>query len=364
MNKNGLSFLRAPGKLIQVGMTVGQSRYRAELDELRLAVIAQWPQMMRSRDYLLSELRDSLAKASQETDGVVCLYYKVRSQGKIALYLEFANTNSLDALVNPAIIERCREQIPLLCWLMRNQAGAETGWENLTQSTLISGTHSVDGFGLARLTSRSTFAPWGSVIVTPESLFPDILTDPTSAEKDHYLYLAASRVFDQIERGVPAEDVQVFWSHEVEASIRENTPIISASVATHTRGRVWITVCAAVIAGFLGSWFITNQVKSSAASRGSGSSNSSREMKFFLWDRPDLTATPAKMQGPVEAKPSPTKALEEPKVDRAEIQKAEDVAKKRSDALKALGLANAGSAAQDQEAARRADALKALTGGK
>ena len=363
MSKNGLSFLRAPGKLIQVGMTVGQSRYRNELDGLRLSVISQWPQMMRSSTHLMTEFHEALLPAS-EGEGVFCLYLKVRNQGKISLYLEFANSNSLDAILNPSIMEHCRQQIPLLCWLLRNQPGAETGWEQLTHSTLISGTNAVESFGLAKVIAPGTFSPWGSVIVTAESLFPDILTDLSSAEKDHFFYLAASRLFDQIDRGVVAEEVEVLWSHDLEASIRENTPIISDVVHVHSRGRVWATMAAAIIAGFLGSWFVTNEVKSAVSTHRTQSSSTSREMKFFLWNR-HPAAKELKAEKVEWLKPSPPKSLEVPKTE-AKMQgpKTEEVTKKRTDAMNALGLQVSSPTAPSEQEARRADALKALTDGK
>ena len=355
MHNKGITYLRAPGKLIQVGVTTGQSLYRAELDNLRLAAISQWPQIMRNRPEATQELSVAVAKAKNYPDGVICLYLQMSNQGKPSVYVEYLNVNLLDSMVDPALVEKSKEQIPLLCWLLQKQLNGPTGWEHLTTTSISSGTHAVDGFGAARLSPTASFAPWGSAIVTAENTFPDILADPSIAEKDYLIYLQTSKLFQQLERPGGEDEVPILWAQASKSYDEGSINIVSAEeVGSQNRRRMLIGVAAAVVISFVGSYLISSSARSQAAPRISGAPEVQKEMKFFLWNKPAVKPEPKVLVAVPGLKQVLTKRVDG--TEAAPLLKPEDAAKKRADSLQALGLSQ-----PSDEEKRKAEALKALT---
>ena len=362
MNNKGMTYLRAPGKLIQVGVTVGQTLHRSELDTLRLAAVSQWPQIMRNRTESAQDITSAVEKAKHYPDGVICLYLQITNVGKRSLYLEYLNVNLLDSMTDMALIEKSREQIPLLCWLLQKQPNAATGWENLTTTTIVSGAHIVDGFGAARLSPTASFAPWGSAIVTAESVFPDLLADPSIAEKDYLIYLQTSKLFEQLERTTTTkkeDEIPILWSQTKQNYDESSINIVSGEDEDgQSRRKMLIGVAAAVVVSFIGSWMISNSTRAQGAIRVSPP-EVQREMKFFLWNRPaakvepKATPIPTARVLPVTAKPAVEVASPSPKP--------EDTARRRAEALQALGLGQTNGVSEEE---KRKEALQALTNGK
>ena len=362
MNNKGMTYLRAPGKLIQVGVTVGQTLHRNELDTLRLAAVSQWPQIMRNRADSAKELTSAVEKAKHYPDGVICLYLQIANVGKRSLYLEYLNVNLLDSMTDPALIEKSKEQIPLLCWLLKKQLNAATGWENLTTTTIVSGSHVVDGFGAARLSPTASFAPWGSAIVTAESVFPDLLADPSIAEKDYLIYVQTSKIFEQLERTATIkkeDEIPILWSQTNQNYDESSINFVSGEDRDgQSRRKMLVGVAAAVVVSFIGSWMISNSTRAQGSIRVSPP-EVQREMKFFLWNRPAAAvATKATPIPTAKALPTPAKpALEV----TAPSPKPEDSSRRRAEALQALGLGQTNGAPEEE---KRKEALKALTNGK
>ena len=363
MHAKGLTYLRAPGKLIQVGVTTGQSLYRAELDEMRLAVISQWPQLMRNRADTAQELSLAVEKAKHFPDGVICLYFQVIHNSKPSIYVEYINVNLLESMGAPALIEKSRTQIPLFCWLLQKQLNGPTGWEHLTNSAILSGGHAVGGFGAARLYPASSFAPWGSALVTQENVFPDLLTDQSIAEKDYLVYLHTSKLFDQLRQQGGEGDIPILWSQS-SRQYEEGSAnlVLTEDSGAGSRRKMLILVAAAVLVSFIGSWMISTSTRTQAAPRMSGAPEVAKEMQFFLWNRPTPKPEVKPIQAPQAPKFVPAKKTE---IDNAAIQRAEqeqqarqqeEAARKKSEALKALGLSQSG----DDEK-KKSEALKALT---
>ncbi len=361
MNNKGMTYLRAPGKLIQVGVTVGQKLHRNELDTLRLAAISQWPQIMRNRTESTQELTSAVEKAKHYPDGVICLYLQIANLGKRSLYVEYLNVNLLSSMTDPALIEKSREQIPLLCWLLQKQLNAATGWENLTTTTIVSGAHVVDGFGAARLSPTASFAPWGSAIVTAENVFPDLLADPSIAEKDYLIYVQTSKMFEQLERTTTVkkeDEIPILWSQTNQNYDESSINLVSGEDRDgQSRRKMLIGVAAAVVVSFIGSWMVSNSTRAQGSIRVTPP-EVQREMKFFLWNRPAPAAEPKAALLPT------ARVLAAPAKPAVEVSapspKPEDTARRRAEALQALGLGQTG-VSEDE---KRKEALKALTNGK
>ena len=368
MRSKGLTYLRAPGKLIQVGVTVGQSLYREELDELRLAVVSQWPQIMRNRAEPARELSAAVEKSRHYPDGVICLFFQINHKGKPSVYVEYINVNLLDSMSEPALVENSRTQIPLFCWLLQKQLNGPTGWENLANSTILGGRPGVEGFGAARLHSTSSFAPWGSAIVTQGNLFPDLLTDPSMNEKDHPIFLQISKLFDQLERTGGEGDIPILWSQNSQHYEESNVNLVMAEdTGSAHRRTMLIAVAATVLCIFLASWLVSNSAHTDASPRVSGAPEVQREMKFFLWNRqppkPEVRPFPvpaAAVKLPPAKKPDP--AVDQAAELRAEQElraRQEEAAQRKADALRALGVGQT-----SDEEKKKSDALKALTNGR
>ncbi len=362
MHAKGLTYLRAPGKLIQVGVTVGQSLYRTELDDMRLAVISQWPQLMRNRAETAQELSQAVEKAKHFPDGVICLYFQITHNGKASIYVEYINVNLLESMGAPALVEKSRTQIPLFCWLLQKQLNGPTGWEHLTNSAILSGGHAVVGFGAARLYSASSFAPWGSALVTQENVFPDLQTDQSIAEKDYLIYLQISKLFDQLRKTGGDGDVPILWSQ----SSRQYEDgganlVLTEDSGAGSRRKMLVMVAAAVLVSFVGSWLISNSTRTQAAPRMSGAPEVAKEMKFFLWNRPESNPAPKPVQTlPAQKIPAKRAEIDNGAILRAEqdqqARQQEEAVRKKSEALKALGLAQSG-----DDDKKKSEALKALT---
>ena len=260
------------------------------------------------------------------------------------------------------MIEKSREQIPLLCWLLQKQLNAPTGWENLTTTTIVSGSHVVDGFGAARISPTASFAPWGSAIVTAENVFPDLLADPSIAEKDYLIYLQTSKMFEQLERTTTTkkeDEIPILWSQTKQHYDESRINIVSGDdEGGQSRRKMLIGVAAAVVVSFLGSWMISNSTRAQGTIR-VAPPEVQREMKFFLWNRPAPKVEP-------KALPVPTaKAILAPAKSTVEVAapspKPEDTARRRAEALQALGMGQTNGVSEDE---KRKEALKALTNGK
>jgi hypothetical protein len=355
MPSTEVTLIRSGKQLVDISGAAGLVRYRTEQESARMTAIEKLPRKLAADTLATHRMREDIQRALQEQKGTLFVFAVLTSDTRRIVVADFVERTAKEKAM----------ELPLFAKVFDTLAKAAVpGPESGRFTTQL------EDYGYAVLKSDVRMEARGSIIVTPQHVFPGTITFADGEGEAEPYYQQAAKVYDAL-AGERPTDVITLWTRS--GFGRENQPVAEtvfrprADTPIAVKRPARLMFAAAGVGSLLGlAYFLLNTAsQQSSPARGARPFSLKNTLSDYNFPFPDLLGrskqeTPARPPAP-RGRIAATMRAAAPAPVEAQIAPPEVQTPEAGPAVPALpSTAPAATQVPAQDPAKRAAAMQAL----